>query len=179
MKSALIFWFSGLSGSGKTTIAQTVKVLLEKEGRSVLILDGDDVRERFHKNLGFNVEDIKENNRLISELCHENKDLFDIILVPIISPYKESREKARELLNNKFYEVYVSASLKTVIARDTKGLYAKAASGLIDNLIGYSKNTIYEEPKDADLVINSNYQSVEQSVKMLYEFVIKQLKILS
>ena len=171
MKRALIFWFTGLSGSGKTTIAQKVKALLEKEGRSVLILDGDTVREKLHKNLGFNEDDIKENNHLISEMCHENQDLFDVILVPIISPYIESREKARELLGRKFYEVYVSAKLDTVIARDTKGLYKKALSGLMDNLIGFSKTTVYEAPRNADIIIDSNVESVEQSVKQLYNFV--------
>lgn len=175
MKKALVFWFTGLSGSGKTTIAESAKVLLEKDGYPVLILDGDDIRKRLHVDLSFTPEDIKKNNSLIVGLCEKYRNNYNIIFVPIISPYSFSRKQARLLLKDGFYEIYFSAALEIVMKRDTKGLYKKAQHNEIKNLIGYSLSNVYQSPKNPDYVINSGCESVENSVIAFYKFVTRQL----
>jgi len=171
MKIGLVFWFTGLSGSGKTTVANGTKLLLEKKGYSVLMLDGDDIRRELHANLGFSEEDIKKNNSLIAGLCKKHRRDHDVILVPIISPYDISRKRARSLLSKGFYEIYFSADLDTVIKRDIKGLYSKAMRNEIDNLIGYSPGNIYEAPENPDFSIDSAKSDINDSIKAFYEFV--------
>ncbi|MBF0358739.1 MAG: adenylyl-sulfate kinase [Magnetococcales bacterium] len=175
--SAMIFWFTGLSGSGKTTIAQSVQSQLSQNNLRVLLLDGDDVRDRFHRHLGFSEADIKENNRLMQQLGRENQDQYDVILVPIISPYASSRAAGKKLFGSRFFEVYINAEPETVIERDTKGMYAKARRGEIDNLIGFSPNSPYEPPTDADIVLNTSKESELESVNRLLEFINMQLKL--
>ena len=176
MKKSFIFWFTGLSGSGKTTVARAIKTLLEAHDCSVLILDGDDVRERLHVDIGFSEQDIKKNNSLIADLCQTYRSDYDVILVPIISPYEISRKQAHILLGDGFFEIYFSADLATVMKRDIKGLYAKAKRGEINNLIGYSPSNVFEPPQSPDFVVNSGCDSVEKSVAELYKFIIKQIK---
>lgn len=175
MKKGGIFWFTGLSGSGKTTIATAVKPLLEAEGHTVLILDGDDVRKSLHIRLGFSEQDIKRNNALIAELCHAYRSDYDVILVPIISPYESSRKQARDLLGEGFFEIFISAGLNTVIKRDVKGLYTKAKNREIDNMIGYSPSNVYEPPQSPDFVIYSDRDSIEKSVDDFYRFIVNHL----
>lgn len=177
MKKAFIFWFTGLSGSGKTTVATGIKSLLGSHDYSVLILDGDDVRERLHVNLGFTEQDIKKNNSLIADLCHTYRNDYDVILVPIISPYDISRKQVRAFLGDGFFEVYFSADLASVIKRDVKGLYEKAKRHEINNLIGYSPSNIYEPPQSPDFVVNSGYDSVEKSVSELYKFIMEKFDL--
>ena len=176
MKRALVFWFTGLSGSGKTTIADGAKKLLEDKGLQVLVLDGDDVRNRLHIHLGFSAGDIKENNRLILEMCEKYRDSYDVILVPIISPYSGSRQRARESLKERFYEIYFSADLKTVVKRDVKGLYSKAGRKELDNLIGFSPGSTYEPPAHPDFVVDSENSSQERSIIEFSQFVLSKLK---
>jgi len=176
MKCGRVFWFTGLSGSGKTTVAMAVKHFLDENGYSVLILDGDDVRSRLHIELGFTPEDIKTNNSLIVKLCETQRENFDVLLVPVISPYVSSRAEAREKLAEGFFEIYFSADLDTVMERDVKGLYRKAKNGEITNLIGYSPSNIYEPPINPDFVLNSGCDSTEKSVTELHRFVIRQLE---
>ena len=118
MRRALVFWFTGLSGSGKSSVAAAVRDRLCADGAKVLILDGDDVRARIHRHLGFSEADIRENNRLIAGLCDESRADYDVILVPIISPYAESRAAARAALAPGFYEIYCTAGLDIVARRD-------------------------------------------------------------
>ncbi len=176
-KRALIFWFTGLSGSGKTTIANGVKSLLVSVGYSVLLLDGDNVRKRLHKDLGFSKEDIKKNNALIANLCQKYRGDYDVILVPIISPFISCREDACALLGKDFYEIWFSCGLETAIKRDVKGLYSKAARNEITNLIGYSPNSVYERPKSPDFIVDSQKGTVEDSIDDFYKFVISKLRI--
>jgi adenylyl-sulfate kinase len=173
MKKASIFWFTGLSGSGKTTVATAAKNLLESHDCSVLILDGDDVREQIHVHLGFTEQDIKKNNSLIADLCRIYRNNYDVILVPIISPYDISRKQARDLLGDGFFEIYFSADLATVMNRDVKGLYAKAMRNEINNLIGYSPSNIFEPPQHPDFVVDSGCDNVEKSVEDLYKFIME------
>jgi len=173
MKNTAYFWFTGLSGSGKTTVAKGVGQELEAKDYSIFIIDGDDVRKNFHRRLGFSSEDIIKNNALIVEMCEENKGKYDVIFVPIISPFKECRLKARECLGNNFYEVYFCASLDCVVRRDVKGLYKKAKQEIITNLTGFSRDGVdYEVPEDPDAIIYTEEVSPEISVKKLYDFII-------
>ena len=170
---APVFWFTGLSGAGKSTVAQKAKRRLEKKGFSVLITDGDDMRAGRREKLGFTEKDIKMNNRLIAEYCAERRGKHDVILVPIISPYQESRWAARQALSPGFYEVYCSAGLSCVAERDTKGLYRKARNGEIDNLIGFSPRNPYEAPKRPDLELPTHRQTAERSAAELTDFILR------
>ena len=168
--TAKILWFTGLSGSGKTTISNEVKNYLEYEQNKVLILDGDDVRKRFHSHLGFTPEDILENNRLICEICLNEKEKYDFIIVPIISPFRESRVKARSLLGSNFIEVFLSCSIEECRKRDVKGLYKQALAGEIENFIGISKNTPYESPDNPEIILNTETETVQESLKKILSF---------
>jgi adenylyl-sulfate kinase len=177
MTNGDIFWFTGLSGVGKSTIANAAKLKLELMGFKVLILDGDVVRSKLHWDLGFSKCDIEENNRLISELCVKKKLEYDIILVPIISPYRQSRSKAKNKIGKNFYDIYLFADLETLYDRDTKGLYKQARDGVIDNLIGVSKTSKYEPPDKPDLKIDTKNNSINDSVEIFINFVIKKNSI--
>jgi len=164
-----ILWFTGLSGSGKTTIALELKKELEKRGKSVEVLDGDVVRNTLHKNLGFFREDIRENNRLIANLAKEKSSRFDFILIPIISPYREDREMARSIIGSSFMELFINAPLTECVKRDVKGLYKKALTGEINNLIGVSKSNPYEAPEKPDLEIKTNQLDLPKSVDIILQ----------
>lgn len=176
MKKGLVFWFTGLSGSGKTTVATAVKELLVAAGHAVLLLDGDDVRKRLHVHLGFSEADIKKNNRLIAGLCREALSRYDVIMAPIISPYRISRAEARQLLGKRFFEIFFAADLETVMQRDVKGLYKLARENKLHNLIGYSPSNVYEPPESPDLIIDSQIETIEGSTDKLHGFILAQLK---
>ena len=175
MNSASVYWFTGLSGVGKSTIAVVAKSRLELMGLHVLILDGDIVRRELHRNLGFSESDIEENNRLISELCVKHRQEYDIILVPIISPFRRSRSAAKKKLGKGFYEIHLDADLNTLYKRDTKGLYKQARNGQIDNLIGVSKASRYEPPEHPDLRLDTVNYSKEESIKMFLQFIVSNI----
>jgi adenylylsulfate kinase-like enzyme len=146
-----------MSGSGKSTLAEYIKDTYQKEGYSVRIIDGDDIRDRDVEKLGFGRKDVEVNNLRIAKLCLESKDSgFDLILVPVISPYDEVRKKTRSLLEPYYHLVYVEADIDSLKKRDTKGLYKAADQGLINNLIGYSEINPYDKPSDADFVVNTD-----------------------
>ena len=160
-----VLWFTGLSGSGKTTVANLVSERLEMKGKKVKVIDGDVIRGTIHKDLKFTPEDIKENNRLIALMCKDNLGRWDYILVPIISPFRESRDFARKLLSGDFVEVYVKTDLNECIKRDTKGLYKKALSGAIDNFIGISSRTPYEAPENPEIIIDTACEDISASAE--------------
>jgi adenylyl-sulfate kinase len=168
MKDAKILWFTGLSGSGKTTIAEILKKEFDNLGKSYLVFDGDDVREKLHKHLGFTPEDIKENNRLIVQLCSDVIDKADYILVPVISPFRESREKARDMFGESFIEIYVNCPYEECKKRDVKGLYAKAERGEIENFIGL--HVPYEPPTNPEIEIDSIEENIEEAVQKILSF---------
>jgi len=146
-----------MSGSGKSTLAEYIKNTYQNEGYTVRIIDGDDIRDRDVEKLGFGRKDVEVNNLRIAKLCLESKDSeFDLILVPVISPYDEVRKRTRSLLEPYYHLVYVEADIDSLKKRDTKGLYKAADQGLINNLIGYSEINPYDKPSDADFVINTN-----------------------
>ncbi len=165
-----IIWFTGLSGSGKTTISNALIKHPFLKHKKTLVLDGDVVRSKFHTHLGFTPEDIKENNRLIAEICAKEKENYDFILVPIISPFAVSRRFARQRLGDEFIEVYVNCSLKYCIKRDIKGLYKRALGGEIENFIGVSENVPYEPPTNPEIIVNTYEEAPNKSVTEIISF---------
>lgn len=167
---AVVLWFTGMSGAGKTTLASGLRDALRRDGRKVLTLDGDDVRTRLHRHLGFTPADIRLNNELIAGLCEENRADYDVILVPIISPYRDSRASARSRLEPGFHEIFVTASLDVLHDRDTKGLYGAARRSEIDNLIGVSPGSPYDPPEGAELVIDTGRETADRSAARLADY---------
>lgn len=166
-----VLWFTGLSGSGKTTIAKSLSKKLIKKNYNVKILDGDEIRESIHTDLGFSPEDIELNNQKISFLCKKLIMSYDIVIVPIISPFSRSRECARRIIGAGFYEIYIKSSLDKVISRDVKGLYKKALAGKIDNFIGIDASVPYEIPKFPDIILDTNEEKISDSVTKLLKFI--------
>ena len=165
-----VLWFTGLSGSGKSTITNILIEELKKSGKTVSVFDGDDVRKSLHKHLGFTSEDIKENNRLIIELCKSELGKKDFILVPVISPFRISREKARQVFGKDFIEIYLKCSYAECKKRDVKGLYAKAERGEIENFIGL--HVPYEAPEKPEIVIDSVNEGLEVSTRKILNFLL-------
>jgi adenylylsulfate kinase len=171
MNGALVFWFTGLSGSGKTSITDRLVDTLRDEGKRVGVFDGDVVRSEINKHLGFTPDDIRENNRIIADLCVRDKDKYDYIFVPVISPFEDSRERARQFIGGTFSLVYCNATLEEVIRRDTKGLYRKALSGEMKNFIGVDPNVPYQPPANADLVLNTGSESIDACLSTFLQFI--------
>jgi len=159
-------WLTGLSGSGKSTVAVAAERELLSQGRVAYVLDGDNVRHGLNSNLGFSPEDRSENIRRIGEVAKLFTDAGIIVLTSFISPYRADRDAVREkLAEGDFVEAYVAASLETCESRDVKGLYKKARAGEIPEFTGISAP--YEEPERPELVIDTNEQAVEASVAQL------------
>ena len=177
---SLTIWFTGLSGSGKTTLALALKGRLEAQGKTVEMLDGDVVREKLHRNLGFSREDIRTNNCLIAELA--KKSTADFVLVPVISPYREDRKMARSIIidksidtsqqskNSHFIELFVNCPIGHCIKRDVKGLYQKALKGEITNFIGIAESNPYEPPDTPDFTVETHKESLAESTQKIIKF---------
>ena len=156
-----VLWFTGLSGSGKSTIANTVDHKLAEMGKHTYLLDGDNIRQGLNKNLGFSAEDRTENIRRIGEVSKLFTDAGLITLTAFISPYREDRDSVRELLaDGEFIEVFVKASLETCEGRDPKGLYKKARAGEIKGFTGI--DAPYEEPENAEIVLDSDAKGIDE-----------------
>ena len=161
-----IFWFTGLSGSGKSTIADEFEKVLFDQGRVVFRLDADDVRKRLNEDLGFTMENRAENIRRVAEVARILQDAGVIVLATFISPTIEMRKNAREKArDNMFLEIYVKASVDTCIERDPKGFYKKALSGEIKNFTGIESS--YEAPKKAELTLDTDKNNVKTCVESL------------
>ncbi len=169
LKQGLTCWFTGLSGSGKSTVASAVaKELKEKyPDLKIEILDGDEIRENLCKDLSFSKEDRMTNIQRIAFLAGKISKHGVLVLVPVIAPYKEARDKARMLSEN-FCEVYVKASIEEVTKRDVKGLYKKALAGEIKNFTGISDP--YEEPENPELLINTEKEDLSASVEKVLNY---------
>jgi len=156
-----IIWFTGLSGSGKSTIAGAVEQKLYELGHHTYLLDGDNVRHGLNKNLGFSDEDRIENIRRIGEMAKLFADSGLIVLTAFISPFRADRRMVRELVEqNEFIEVYMDTPLATCEQRDPKGLYKKARAGKIKNFTGIDSD--YETPESAEIMVNAQELSIEQ-----------------
>lgn len=156
-------WFTGLSGSGKSTIANALEKALVAMGKHTMILDGDNVRIGLNNNLGFTENDRVENIRRIAETAKLMNDAGLIVLVSAISPFNKDRRNAKEILGEAFFEIYVETSIEECEKRDTKGLYKKARNGEIKNFTGVSSP--YDTPENADFTAKTEEMSVEEIVK--------------
>lgn len=164
-------WFTGLSGSGKSTIAVAVEKALADMGKLSYRLDGDNIRLGINKNLGFTAEDRKENIRRVGEVSKLLVDAGLITLSSFISPYAEDRDLVRSLHNEAdmdFVEVFVDCPLAEAEVRDPKGLYKKARAGEIKNFTGIDDP--YESPVNPELHLHSDTQSLEQEVSLILQF---------
>jgi adenylylsulfate kinase len=167
--SSGLVWFTGLSASGKSTIAHNVEKMLHERGVRTYVLDGDNVRHGLNSNLGFSPEDRKENIRRIGEVGKLMVDAGIVVFTAFISPYREDRDVVRRLFGeDHFYEVYVKCCLEECERRDPKGLYKKARAGIIKNYTGVSSP--YEEPHTPELVVDTESLCLEDSVKLVVDF---------
>ena len=162
-----VILFTGLSGSGKSTIAQELKKRLEAASSRVFILDGDAIRNSVNSRLGFSREDIRTNNRTIAEMALANLEKFDYILVPIISPYREDRSMFRRLIGDGLVELFVDCPIEVCMQRDVKGLYKKALSGEIKDFIGLADSNPYESPEHPDLVVKTDETDLESAIQYI------------
>ena len=165
----MVIWMCGLSGSGKSTIANAAERVLHQRGRTTAILDGDNIRAGLNANLGFSDDDRLENIRRIAEVAKLFAQQGIVTFVSAITPRGELRDVARGILGDDFYEVYVKASFEACAQRDVKGLYAKAAKGEIAHFTG--KDSSFEEPMQADLVLDTVENELEECVDLLLESV--------
>ena len=167
-QKGVVLWFTGLSGSGKSTVANEVAYKLHTMGKMCYILDGDNIRHGLNKDLGFSPEDRTENIRRISEVANLFADAGVITLTAFISPYIKDRNFCRELLGEgRFIEIFTKARLDTCEQRDPKGLYKKAREGVIKEFTGISAP--YEEPLNPELIIDTDKESVEESAEIVTE----------
>jgi len=166
-QKGLVIWLYGMSGSGKSTIANAAERVLHKQGRMTTILDGDNLRSGINKNLGFSDDDRRENIRRAAHIACVFAQQGIITFVSVITPRQELRDLARDVISDDYFEVYIKASYELCEERDVKGLYAKAASGEIKNFTG--KDSAFDEPSAPDLIIDTADQSIEDSVFLLLE----------
>ena len=165
----VVIWLTGLSGSGKSTIATELQAFLFEKGCHVFTLDGDNVRQGLNRNLGFSPEDREENIRRIGEVAKLFADSGTIVITSFISPYKKGRDEARYLVGKgEFVEVFVKAPVSVCEKRDPKGLYKKAREGIIKNFTGISAP--YEEPENPEMVIDTDELDVIESAKKIISF---------
>jgi adenylylsulfate kinase len=154
-------WFTGLSGSGKSTIANEVQNMLFERGNHTYVLDGDNIRHGLNKDLGFSPQDRTENIRRIGEVAKLFVDAGIVVMTAFISPYRDDRNTVRSLMKeDEFIEVYVECDLKVCEERDVKGLYKKAREGVIPEFTGISAP--YEAPENPGLVVNTSRQTDEK-----------------
>ncbi len=159
-------WFIGLSGSGKSTLANLVEVELHKKGYKTYVLDGDNIRLGLNKDLGFSDSDRKENIRRIAEVAKLFVDAGVIVLSAFITPFEEDRNQIKEVIGkDDFMQIFVDCPLEVCEKRDVKGLYAKARNGEIKNFTGI--DSPFETPQNSDLVIHTDKESLEESVKSI------------
>lgn len=171
--NSFVIWFTGLSGSGKSTLANAVASKLYHENVRNYVLDGDNIRHGLNKDLGFSEEDRTENIRRIGEVAKLFVDSGQVVLTAFISPFQADRKLVRDLLEDKeFIEVFVKCPIDTCEERDPKGLYAKARQGIIKDFTGI--NSPYEEPENPELVIETNQQSIEESVEIVFQYLKQQ-----
>jgi adenylylsulfate kinase len=166
-----VLWLTGLSGCGKSTIAQALEIELHKQGFLSVILDGDNIRKGLSRNLGFSKEERHENIRRVSEVAKLFANNGIIVICCFISPSREMRALAKRIIGaQKFKEIYISTPLETCRSRDPKGLYAKAYNGEIQNFTGVSAP--YEPPLTPALNINTSSMSVDNCVNILKELIV-------
>lgn len=168
-----VLWFTGLSGSGKSTIANATEKLLHDMGLQTYILDGDNIRMGLNKDLGFSVEDRTENIRRIGEVAKLFSDSGSIVLTAFISPFRADRDNVRAIMaEGDFSEVYISADLSVCESRDPKGLYKKARAGQIKEFTGI--DSPYEAPTNPELVVQTDKHDIEACAQQVVDYLVKE-----
>ncbi|MFK7947699.1 MAG: adenylyl-sulfate kinase [Saprospiraceae bacterium] len=169
-----VIWLIGLSGSGKSTIAQHLEAKLYDEGFLTQVLDGDNIRSGLNKNLTFSADDRLENIRRISEVAKLFANCGVVTLASFITPTEAIRAMAKEIIGeDKYIEVFVSTSLEACENRDVKGLYDKARQGIIKNFTGI--DSVFETPQNPAIIIPTEGLTIEESVQKLYDFIIEKI----
>jgi adenylylsulfate kinase len=167
-QNSAVLWFTGLSGSGKSTIASATESRLNQLGKLSYLLDGDNVRMGLCSDLGFSSEDRKENNRRVAHLARLFWDANVMTLVSFISPFRHERETARQLVGGDFIEIFVDTPLSICEERDPKGLYKKARKGEVAEFTGISSP--YEPPEKPEIVLATDRETVEESVDKIIAY---------
>ena len=172
--NSFLLWFTGLSGSGKSTIANVVEQKLHQNGIKTFTLDGDNIRKGINKDLTFSPQDRTENIRRIAEVANLMVDAGLVTLAAFVSPYKKDRENIRSIVKDvNFVEIFVNTSVEECERRDVKGLYKKARAGEIKNMTGISAP--YEAPENPDIEIKTENESVEAAAQRIVDYITPKL----
>jgi adenylylsulfate kinase len=164
----LVLWFVGLSGSGKSTIANGLQAKLFEKGFNAIVLDGDNTRLGINKDLGFTEQDRIENIRRVAEISKLFTETGHIAINAFISPFKTNRTQARDIISDTdFIEVYIESTISACENRDVKGLYKKARAGEINDFTGISSP--FEKPENPDIIVNTDKKSPAESIDYLFE----------
>ena len=164
-----VLWFTGLSGSGKSTVASAVERKLHQQGIRTFILDGDNVRTGLNSDLDFSAASREENIRRIAHVSALLKDAGLVVLSAFVSPYQKDRDFVRESAQGDFSEIFISTPLEVCEQRDVKGLYAKARAGQISNFTGVSAP--FEEPTNPELDVPTHELSIDQATAMVVDYI--------
>ncbi|MCH1504329.1 adenylyl-sulfate kinase [Verrucomicrobiales bacterium] len=165
----LVVWMYGMSGSGKSTLAVSLERHFHEQGRLTQVLDGDNIRHGINRDLGFSLEDREENIRRISEIAKLSRNLGVITIASFITPTNALRSIAQDIIGTDLLQVYIKASYEACEERDVKGLYAKAKSGEVKQFTG--KDSLFEEPDNADLILDTETLSIEEATQQLIDVV--------
>jgi len=173
--NSFLIWFTGLSGSGKSTIANALEYKLYKKGYKTYALDGDNIRKGINGDLTFSPEDRTENIRRIAEVANLMIDAGQIVLAAFVSPYKKDRNNIKDIVgNDNFVEIFVNTSIEECEKRDVKGLYEKARKGEIKDFTGV--NAPYESPENPDVEVITDDNTIEESVELIYKEIQEKLR---
>jgi len=173
--NSFVIWFTGLSGSGKSTICNSLEELLNNKKINTFTLDGDSVRNGLNKDLGFSDEDRSENIRRVAEVSKILMNAGNVVLASFITPFQQDRDLVKQIVGqNNYIEVFVNTSLETCINRDPKGLYQKSKSGLIKSMTGIDSK--YEIPKSFDIEISES-NKLEETIETIYALIKDKLAI--
>ncbi|AGL01036.1 adenylyl-sulfate kinase [Desulfoscipio gibsoniae] len=171
--NSCIIWITGLSASGKSTIANKLECQLHEMGIHTYLLDGDNIRHGLNKDLSFSPEDRRENIRRIAEVAKLFVDAGIVVITAFISPYREDRQIARQIVERgEFVEIYTKCPLDVCEKRDPKGLYKRARAGKIPEFTGITAP--YEKPDNPEIIINTNKNTIEESVDQITKYLLKQ-----
>ncbi len=170
----LIVWITGLSGSGKSTIANLLEQKLNQANIHTYILDGDNIRHGLNSDLGFGEKDRAENIRRIGEVAKLFLDAGIVVITAFISPFKKEREGVREKADGRFFEVYLNTPLEVCEKRDPKGLYKKARKGEIPDFTGIGQR--YEPPENPELTLDTSKMSPEQCSELIFKKIMEKIK---
>jgi adenylylsulfate kinase len=173
-QKGIVIWMVGLSGSGKSTLARALENQLHEDGFLTQLLDGDNLRTGINKNLGFSSEDRTENIRRTAEVARLFANCGIVTICSFICPTHELQQMAGQIIGKEMYSVFVSCPVEVCEERDVKGLYAKARKGEIPEFTGISAP--FEEPEDPDLTLETDKQTLEESLEALYNAVLQKIK---